>query len=532
MAVVRQLLDRRERRSAVAAVVATAVGLAAGELLTALIPTTASPYVAVGNQLIDRTPRAVKDWAIAQFGTADKPVLLSGIALGLLVATVVVGVVAGKRPRAGIALFLAVGLIGAVTAVLDRSASAALVTRLLVAAAALAVGLLAFLLLLRLARRPEQPTLHSPSTSVETGTVERPDGTVVPFDRRAFLLTASALGVAAVAGGAVAQAVSTSDTGAAITLPRPADPAKAVPAGTALKVPGITSYITPNDTFYRVDTALRIPRLTVADYQLRIHGLVDNPRTYSFADLLGRRLVERRITLTCVSNPVGGPYAGNAAWLGVPLRELLAEAGVHDGADAVKSTSSDKMTIGTPLQALTDGRDALVAIGMNGEPLPGEHGFPVRMVVPGLYGYVSATKWLVDLEVTRFADFKAYWTSRGYSEKAPIKTAARIDVPRSFARVQPGPVDIAGVAWAQHRGITKVQVQVDDEAWQDADLAAADGIDTWRQWHWSWTANGAGNHRLQVRATDADGNTQDSRRAPVAPDGSTGWHSVSVTVEK
>jgi hypothetical protein len=186
------------------------------------------------------------------------------------------------------------------------------------------------------------------------------------------------------------------------------------------------------------------------------------------------------------------------------------------------------MTIGTPLQAVTDGRDALVAIGMNGAPLPGEPGFPVRMVVPGLYGYVSATKWLVDLEVTRFADFKAYWTSRGSSEKAPIKTAARIDVPRSFARVQPGPVDVAGVAWAQHHGISKVQVQVDDEPWQDADLAPADGIDTWRQWHWSWTAAGTGNHRLQVRATDADGNTQDSRRAPVAPDGATGWHSVSV----
>ena len=153
------------------------------------------------------------------------------------------------------------------------------------------------------------------------------------------------------------------------------------------------------------------------------------------------------------------------------------------------------------------------------------------MVVPGLYGYVSATKWLVDLEVTRFADFKAYWTSRGYSEQAPIKTAARIDVPRSFARVQPGPVDVAGVAWAQHRGISKVQVQVDDEPWQDADLATADGIDTWRQWRWSWTAAGTGNHRLQVSATDADGNTQDSRRAPVAPDGATGWHSVSVSVE-
>jgi DMSO/TMAO reductase YedYZ molybdopterin-dependent catalytic subunit len=526
MGVVRQLLGRRGRRSALAAVVATALGLSVGELLTALVPTTASPFVAVGNKLIDRTPHAVKDWAVAHFGTADKPVLLSGIAVGLLVATVIVGLVAGTRPRVGVAMFLAVGLVGAVTAVFDRSASAGLPTQVLVAAVSLVVGLLAFLVLLRLARRPERPTLHAASTATEPG-----DGIVKPFDRRVFLLTATALGIAAAAGEAVGQAVSRTSTSSTVALPRPADPAKAIAAGTVLTVPGITSYTTPNESFYRVDTALRIPRLTIADYQLRIHGLVDNPRTYSFAELLARRLVERRITLTCVSNPVGGPYAGNATWLGVPLKELLAEAGVQDGADAVKSTSADKMTIGTPLQAVTDGRDALVALGMNGAPLPAEHGFPVRMVVPGLYGYVSATKWLVDLEVTRFADFKAYWTTRGYAERAPVKTAARIDVPRSFARVRPGPVDVAGVAWAQHRGISKVQVQVDDEPWQDADLAAADGIDTWRQWRWSWTAGRTGNHRLQVRATDADGNTQDSRRAPVAPDGATGWHSVSITVE-
>jgi hypothetical protein len=295
----------------VAAVVATTLGLCVGELLTALVPSTASPFVAVGNELIDRTPHAVKDWAVAHFGTADKPVLLGGIAVGLLLSTIVVGLVAGEHARLGTAMFLVVGLVGAGTAVLDQSASAGLETRLLAAAASLIVGLSAFLVLLRLARRPERPTLHAPSTSVEPGEVEGPDGTDKPIDRRVFLLTASALGAAAVAGASVGHVVSRSATGGTVALPRPGVPARAIPAGASIEVPGITSHITPNEAFYRVDTALRIPRLTVVDYQLRIHGLVDNPRTYSFADLLARRLVERRITLTCVSNPVGGPYAGS-----------------------------------------------------------------------------------------------------------------------------------------------------------------------------------------------------------------------------
>jgi DMSO/TMAO reductase YedYZ molybdopterin-dependent catalytic subunit len=204
---------------------------------------------------------------------------------------------------------------------------------------------------------------------------------------------------------------------------------------------------------------------------------------------------------------------------------------VSPEADAVKSTSADDMTIGTPLAALTDdGRDALLAVAMNGEPLPLEHGFPVRMVTPGLYGYVSATKWLVDLEVTRFQDFDAYWTPRGYAERAPIKTSSRIDVPRSFARVSPGPTPVAGVAWSQDRGIETVEVRVDGGPWQRARLAAEDNVDTWRQWVWQWDAT-PGNHRIEVRATDSTGYTQTSDRAPIAPDGSTGWHSVNVTVE-
>jgi DMSO/TMAO reductase YedYZ molybdopterin-dependent catalytic subunit len=272
-----------------------------------------------------------------------------------------------------------------------------------------------------------------------------------------------------------------------------------------------------------------VPNVPVDTWRLRVHGMVEHPLELTFADLLSRRLVERRITLTCVSNPVGGDLMDTTTWIGVPLADLLAEAGVRAGADAVRSTSADDMTIGTPLSALTDGRDALVAVAMGGEPLPLEHGFPARMVVPGLYGYVSATKWLVDLEVTRFADFRAYWTDRGYAAQAPIKTSSRIDVPRSFAQLAAGPVTVAGLAWSQHRGIDSVEVRADDGPWQQATLAVEDNRDTWRQWRWTWDAT-PGTHQLQVRASDRTGRTQTPVREPIAPKGATGWHNVTVIV--
>jgi DMSO/TMAO reductase YedYZ molybdopterin-dependent catalytic subunit len=298
----------------------------------------------------------------------------------------------------------------------------------------------------------------------------------------------------------------------------------------AADVPGVSSFMTPNKSFYRVDTLLTIPKVDPRNWELRVHGMVDKELRLSFADLLNRPLVERDITLTCVSNEVGGPYVGNARWTGVPIAEILREAGVRDGADAVKSTSVDGLTIGTPLKALTDGRDALFALAMNGEPLPFVHGFPVRMVVPGLYGFVSATKWIVDFEVTRFEDFTAYWTERDWSAEAPIKTSSRIDVPKGFARIKPGPAVAAGVAWAQHRGIRKVEVQVDDGPWQDAQLAAEDSIDTWRQWTFRWNAT-SGNHKLTVRAIDGDGQVQTTDRAAPRPNGSSGLHNTVVMVE-
>jgi sulfite oxidase len=307
-----------------------------------------------------------------------------------------------------------------------------------------------------------------------------------------------------------------------------------VPAGSQVALAGMPAFVTPNAEFYRVDTNLAVPRVDAATWTLRLHGMVESDLRLDYDELLRSGLVERWVTLTCVSNEVGGRLAGNARWLGLPLTRLLERAGLRPGADMLLSTSVDGYTCSTPLSALTDGRDALLAVGMNGRPLPAEHGFPARMVVPGLYGYVSATKWVTDLEVTRFDRAEAYWTRRGWAEQAPIKTFSRIDVPSSFAKVRAGTVAVGGTAWAQHRGIDAVQVRLDGGPWRATDLGAelrgpGGAADTWRQWRWDWDA-APGNHTLQVRAVDATGAAQTDTRRPPKPDGATGWHSVTVQV--
>jgi DMSO/TMAO reductase YedYZ molybdopterin-dependent catalytic subunit len=311
-------------------------------------------------------------------------------------------------------------------------------------------------------------------------------------------------------------------------LPAPAKPAPPVPAGADLDLPELTPYVTDNDDFYRIDTALQVPAIDPADWSLSITGMVANPFQIDYATLSAKPLVEHMITLTCVSNEVGGRLAGNALWLGYPIRELLAEAKPQQGADMVLSTSDDGFTVGTPLEVLTDpNREALLAIGMNGAPLPIEHGFPVRMVVPGLYGYVSATKWVTELKVTTFAADQGYWTPLGWSARGPIKIASRID--RPGGTIDQGPVTVAGVAWAQHTGIAGVEVQIDQDPWQPAQLAEVVGPDTWRQWKFDWTAP-VGQHTITVRATDANGKLQVAEYAPPAPDGATGYHKVQVKV--
>ncbi len=502
-----------KRLGALGGVVAAGTALAAGYLVADL---TGGPWPvdAVGVQVIDWSPGPVKDWAVRTLGTADRPLLRVGICVTLAIVAAVAGWIGARgHRRAAVAIAGGLGLVGLVFAIVSRSAAGSTVDRLLPATVTLVVAVLAMALVTRSGTR-------------ERGDAEQPEG----FDRRRFLLTVSAVAVVGAGAGGAARFAGGSgqELRARVRVPRPTDAAG--PLQASLDVPGISPFTTPNAKFYRVDTLLQVPRIDPRDWELRIHGLVDKELRLSFDQLLERRLIERDITLTCVSNEVGGPYAGNARWIGVPIADLLREVGVQQGADAVKSTSVDGLTIGTPLAALTDGRDAILALAMNGEPLPFEHGFPVRMVVPGLYGYVSATKWIVDFEVTKFSDFSAYWTDRGWSVEAPIKTSSRIDVPKGFATVKAGPAVAAGVAWAQRRGISKVEVQVDNGPWQPARLAPVDGPDTWRQWTFRWNAT-PGTHKLTVRATDATGELQTDRQAPPRPNGSSGLHNTVVMVE-
>ncbi|MFG3338406.1 molybdopterin-dependent oxidoreductase [Glycomyces sp. NPDC048151] len=487
---------------ALAGIACAAVALAAAQLAAAAVAPGSAPVAAVGAVMVDAVPEPVKAFAIRTFGVHDKLVLFIGIGLALAAAAALVGVLARRRIAVGYTALALLGAAGAAAALSRPAGTAAWALPSLVGAAAgaLTLGLLY--------RRPL--TAGAPGRAV---------------DRRGVLLALAGAGVMGAAGWRLGGTGEVETARGAVRLPEPVD---AGPAGEGLDVEGLTSYLTPNAEFYRVDTALVLPRVLPDDYLLRVTGRVDRPLELSYRDLLDRDLVEREMTISCVSNEVGGTLAGNARWLGVPLSELLEEAGVQPGADQVVGRSHDGWTAGTPTSACTDGRDALVAIGMNGEPLPIEHGFPARMVVPGLYGYVSATKWLVEIELASFADFDPYWVRRDWAAEAPIKTFSRIDTPKPLKTIAAGRTAVAGVAWAQHRGIERVEVRVDEGPWADAELAPVIGPDTWRQWLWEWDA-GPGRHKLEVRATDAEGDTQTAERATPFPDGATGWHSVVVT---
>jgi DMSO/TMAO reductase YedYZ molybdopterin-dependent catalytic subunit len=511
--------------AALAGVVAAAVVLAVAELAGAFFTARATPLFALGSTFIDFTPSWLKDFAIATFGTNDKAALFAGMGITIALLACVLGVVAYRRWVLGV---LGVLFMGAVIV-------AGVVTRAGVGPADAipsALGTLAGLVALRLLIAPLRRLKAWPEAPADAAVDIRRNPHA---SRRRFFaaagLTAAAAGITA-AGGRVLGAARSNIAQArdALQLPAPVKAAAAVPAGVQSAAPGVAPWVTPNNEFYRIDTALSVPEINADEWELRVHGLVEEEVRLTFQELLDADLVEAHVTLTCVSNPVGGNLAGNAKWLGLPLREVLKRAKPTDGADMVLSTSIDGFSASTPLEVLQDGRDALLAIGMNGEPLPLEHGYPVRMVVPGLYGFVSATKWVVDLEVTRFADSKAYWTERGWSERGPIKTMARVDVPKSFARVPAGKVAVGGTAWAQTRGITRVEIQIDDADWVEAELATEASLVTWRQWSYEWDAT-PGPHYIKVRATDGAGEVQTDQRADPVPDGASGWQSVMVTVE-
>ncbi|MFD5556134.1 molybdopterin-dependent oxidoreductase [Streptomyces sp. NPDC127068] len=510
---------------ALAGLLAGCTALAVGELTAALVRPEAGPVTVVGGAAIDLTPAPVKDFAIRAFGEDDKLVLQLGILLVLALTAVALGATAVRHPRTaafGVLLFGAVGALAALTRPDVRGPTDALPSL---------VGALAGIAVLRLLSTRAARALPPPGSR---GAKDGPG-------RRGFLAVAAATAIAATGTGALARALASrrgrraAASRNAVRLPAAASPAPAIPRTARLAVPGITPFITPNKDFYRVDTALRVPKVDVRDWRLRIHGRgVTRARTHTYADLLARPLIERDITLTCVSNEVGGPYAGTARWLGVPLAALLDEAGAvvpsrGGGADQLVARSVDGMTFGAPVEDVMDGRDAMLALGMNGEPLPFTHGFPVRMLVPGLYGYVSACKWITDIELTTFAAYDPYWVRRNWARRAPIKTQARIDAPRPFARLDAGTVTVAGVAWAQRRGVARVEVRVDAGPWQDADLAAEATTDTWRPWTYRWRAV-PGGRTLTVRATDGTGAVQTERRTRTVPDGASGWHHVFTTV--
>ncbi|MFI1578546.1 molybdopterin-dependent oxidoreductase [Embleya sp. NPDC020630] len=510
----------RAGAGALGGLLSAGAALAVAEFTAAFIRPEAGPLPAVGGAVIDRTPPAVKDWAVRHFGTDDKLVLQTGILVILGLIAMGLGVLSLRLRRTAMVGVFAFGLVGAYAAV--HRAGAGLVDTV----PSLLGGV-----------------LGAAALWWSTEPVVRVRAEDRAFDRRAFLITAGALALGSAVAGTTGRIVTNGRRASIaafrdrIRLPAAAEPAAPLPPGSDLRLPGLSAFTTPNADFYRVDTALVVPRVDVENWSLRIHGKgVRTPLRYSYDDLLRRPLIERDLTLTCVSNEVGGPYTGTARWLGIRLVDLLREAGVRPPsrggpADQLVSRSIDGMTIGTPVEVAMDGRDALLAVGMNGEPLPFEHGYPVRMVVPGLYGYVSACKWLVDLELTTFAGYDAYWVKRTWAREAPIKTQSRIDTPKPFARLRVGvPVPIAGVAWAQHRGVAGVEVSVDGGPWQPARSAEVPGPDTWRQWVWEWTPTRTGSQRIEVRATDATGAVQTDKRVGTVPDGATGRHSVVVTV--
>ena len=531
--------NSQRARYAVSGVLAAAAGMAVGHLVAAFVNPAASPVLAVGSTVIDATPTPVKEWAVQNFGTADKPILLGSVTLVVVIAAAAIGLVSRTRPS--LANILVVGLASlAGLAAWFRPASAPF--DIVPAFATAIVGVLTITGLRTLI--PNLPTAGAVSRSSSSTAPSKGDSKPEsPLDhtayakgsagtpaRRNFLLGAAGVTVGAAALGALGQnlAVPATDP-ASIALPKPQNTLEALPTGLEGKVKGITQFRTPIEEFYRVDTALVIPRINVADWKLEIDGKVDNKLTITFDQLLTMPMIEKDITLNCVSNEVGGPYISSARWLGVRVRDLLERAGIQDGVDQILSESTDGMTISTPVEALTDDRDAIIAVAMDGAPLPARHGFPARLVTPGLYGFVGATKWLTRLTATTYAAEQAYWTKRDWLTDGTVKTQARIDTPAGLATQPAGKIAVGGVAWAQRRGITEVEVRVDDGPWQKATLGPDGGTDYWRQWFWVWDAT-PGRHDLTVRAKDGTGAFQTEQRADPFPGGASGWHSIVVLI--
>lgn len=491
-----------------AGVLAGVAGLATSYAVAMVLTLHDPPLIAVADHVVRLTPGPVADRAVGLLGALDKPVLVAGVLTILLCLFSLAGWLARTSVWRPLAVWVPLAGVGfaAVVTQPDGGVEDAL---------GIVVGLVTWVV------------VHSALADPLRRGVRRPE--LASHERRVFLLVAGVLAVATVGIGVAGRLTGSGrrhvETSrrllrlAGVTRPEP-------PETATLGLRGVTPWRTPEREFYRIDTALAVPTIEPAEWSLRIHGMVERELTISFADLVSREMSEAWVTLACVSNEVGGDLVGNAWWSGVRIADLLEEAGVRPGADCVLQTSHDGWNCATPLAALTDGRDAMLAVAMNGRPLPIEHGFPVRSVVPGLYGYVSATKWVRELEVTRFDEVEAFWTSKGWSERGPVRTASRIDTPRGGDEVRAGSVSVGGVAWHQHVGISHVEVSLDGGEWVRAELGFVPSLDTWVQWALTFDDVEPGEHVVQVRATTRDGETQTAVRRDVRPDGATGWHTV------
>ena len=504
-------------RAALAGAIAAGVALGVIELAAGWFPDVPSFVVAIGDAVIDWSPGWFVRFGVENLQANDKPGLLLGIVVVSLLIGVNLGLLARRRFGAAAAGFAVFGLLGVAAA--DRLPLTSMAWSLLAAIVGVAAGVGTLRLLLTVAT-------DAPPGSARANVDDA-------LGRRSFLVAAGGFtvlaAVTAVVGRRLLDTVATAADRLGIALPRPTTPAPPVPAGAALAVDGITPLVSPNDGFYRIDIELSVPHYGAQDWKLRVTGDVDAPYELTYAELLGMPMVEEYVTLACVSNEVGGPLVGNALWLGVPLADVLARAGPHAGADQIVGRSIDGFTTGMPTATALDGRTALIAVGMNGEPLPDAHGFPMRLVVAGLYGYVSATKWLTELQLTQFSAFDPYWVELGWDAMAPVLVESRIDVPGNGRKVSAGRQVVAGVAWAPVAGISRVEVQIDDGAWADATLADAISPATWRQWTLPWDAV-AGRHVVRVRATDGAGTVQTADQREPFPNAATGYHQIAVNV--
>lgn len=536
-------------RAAISGILAALAALAAGELVAAMAPPRPGPVIAVANRVIDEAPTWFVDFGKTVFGLADKPALLIGTVLITALAGAAVGIGASRRWLVGVLAFLGFGLVGWLAIALDAQAGPASATWISIVTVGAGLATLGLLLIAahptglgvsepEPADAPRATTAPTPApTTAPTSALAN----TAPVGRRSFFQWAAVAGgtVGAMAaagkvlrGRSIAEEarsqveiLASEDTNQISALVQQAE------SHPVAQVDGISPVVVPNSEFYRIDTATLVPQVDPSNWELEITGMVDRKLTFTYEELLARATTVAPVTLSCVSNQIGGDLVGNAVWQGIPLAELLDEAGVQPGADQIRSASVDGWDCGFPTEAAFDGRTALVAVAMNGEPLPVRHGFPARLVIAGLYGYVSATKWLSEIELTTMADFDGYWIPRGWSKSGPIKTQSRIDTPRNGETVAAGsPVAIGGVAWAPNSGITKVEIKIDEDDWAEAELGEALGINAWRQWHMAWTPTDPGQAVIRVRATDGTGTTQTSEITEPAPNGASGWHNIGVQI--